>query len=161
MPPNSPKSGSRGPSCTSSCPSVPRPQGRRKALPTPQKAFPLPLWEIERSETHRVERSETHRVERSEIRRRDKGKGELQISLSPCGRLNVVKPIGLNVVKPIGLNVVKPIGLSGAKSVGGIKGEGDSGSSHPRAITKNQNPVSPGFWFSLSTDCFVSYGSSQ
>jgi hypothetical protein len=29
----------------------------------------------------------------------------------------------------------------------GIKGEGDSGSSHPRTTTKNQNPVLPGFWF--------------
>jgi hypothetical protein len=78
-------------------------------------------------------RSRDLRVEgkRSQLRKK--------LSLSPCGRLNVVKPIG----------------LSGAKSVGGIKGEGDSGSSHPRAITKNQNPVSPGFWFSLSTDCFV------
>ena len=36
----------------------------------------------------------------------------------------------------------------------GIKGEGDSGSSHPRT-TKNQNPVSPGFWFLLSKDCIV------
>jgi hypothetical protein len=59
------------------------------------------------------------------------------LALSPCGRLSVVKPIGLSGAKSIGLNVVKPIGLSEAKSVGGIKGEVSSnfvGGVYPEGI---------------------------